>query len=62
VPRVGAEIDPRALEARCLDAIARYKRPRRFRVVEELPRNSAGKVLKGELRRLHEAKEQRVSR
>lgn len=52
VPREGAEVDTAALEARCLDAIARYKRPRRYVVVDELPRNSAGKVLKSELRRM----------
>jgi long-chain acyl-CoA synthetase len=52
VPREGAEVDTAALDARCLDAIARYKRPRRYVVVEELPRNSAGKVVKNELRRI----------
>lgn len=62
VPREGAEIDPGALDARCLDAIARYKRPRRYRIVEELPRNTAGKVLKSELRRIAEAEKQHVAR
>jgi long-chain acyl-CoA synthetase len=52
VPRDGAEVDTAALDARCLDEIARYKRPRRYVVVEELPRNSAGKVLKSELKRI----------
>jgi long-chain acyl-CoA synthetase len=51
VAREGSEVDTDALEARCLDAIARYKRPRRYVVVDALPRNSAGKVLKSELRR-----------
>jgi long-chain acyl-CoA synthetase len=51
VVREGSELDTNALEARCLDRIARYKRPRRYVVVEALPRNSAGKVLKSELRR-----------
>jgi acyl-CoA synthetase (AMP-forming)/AMP-acid ligase II len=46
VARPGAEVDTEALDSRCLDEIARYKRPREYRVVEELPRNSAGKVLK----------------
>ncbi len=53
VAREGSELDTDALEARCLDAIARYKRPRRYVVVDALPRNSAGKVLKSELRRTH---------
>jgi long-chain acyl-CoA synthetase len=52
VPWEGAEVDTAALDARCLDAIARFKRPRRYVVVEELPRNSAGKVVKNELRRI----------
>jgi long-chain acyl-CoA synthetase len=52
VPREGAEVDTAALDVRCVDAIARYKRPRRYVVVDELPRNSAGKVLKSELRRM----------
>jgi acyl-CoA synthetase (AMP-forming)/AMP-acid ligase II len=50
VAREGAEVDTAALDARCLDAIARYKRPRRYVLLEELPRNSAGKVVKNELR------------
>jgi long-chain acyl-CoA synthetase len=52
VPREGVEVDTAALDARCLDEIARYKRPRRYVVVEELPRNSAGKIVKNELRRI----------
>ena len=35
-----------ALDRRCLEAIARHKRPKEYHVVEELPRNTAGKVLK----------------
>ena len=59
VARPGAEVDTGALDSRCLDEIARYKRPREYRVVEELPRNSAGKVLKAELRTAHR-EDQRV--
>jgi long-chain acyl-CoA synthetase len=50
VPREGAELDPAALDARCLAAIARHKRPREYVVRPELPRNPAGKVLKTLLR------------
>ena len=46
----GAALDPAALDQRCLDAIARHKRPKQYHVVEALPRNAGGKVLKGELR------------
>lgn len=50
VPREGAAVDPAALDARCLAAIARHKRPREYVVRAELPRNPAGKVLKTLLR------------
>jgi long-chain acyl-CoA synthetase len=49
VPAAG-RLDPAALDRRCLDEIARHKRPREYHVVDELPRNAAGKVLKRELR------------
>ncbi|MBS0494979.1 MAG: AMP-binding protein [Proteobacteria bacterium] len=38
------------LDALCLDHIARFKRPKAYRWVPELPKNSYGKVLKTELR------------
>ena len=40
------------LDALCLDNIARFKRPKVYRYVEALPKNSTGKVLKTELRKL----------
>ncbi|MGP1680652.1 MAG: AMP-binding enzyme, partial [Burkholderiales bacterium] len=40
------------LDALCLDHIARFKRPKAYRYVEALPKNSTGKVLKTELRKL----------
>jgi long-chain acyl-CoA synthetase len=46
----GAAVDLSRLEARCLDRIARFKRPKLWRVVDQLPKNSVGKVLKRELR------------
>jgi long-chain acyl-CoA synthetase len=48
----GSEVDEAALDRRCLDSIARHKRPKEYRRVGQLPRNPAGKVLKGELREL----------
>ena len=39
-----------ALDRLCLDTIARYKRPKEYHVVESLPTNNYGKVLKRELR------------
>ncbi|MBK7261971.1 MAG: AMP-binding protein [Rubrivivax sp.] len=38
------------LDAHCLDHIARYKRPKAYRFVQDLPKNNYGKVLKTELR------------
>lgn len=44
--------DEAALDALCQSRIARFKRPKEYRFVAELPKNSYGKVLKTELRRL----------
>lgn len=49
-------VDARALEAHCLDRIARYKRPKAWRFVAALPKNHYGKVLKTELRALESAR------
>ena len=38
------------LDRTCLDAIARYKRPKDYRFVDALPTNNYGKVVKRELR------------
>jgi fatty-acyl-CoA synthase len=40
------------LDAHLLERIARFKRPKRYVYVDELPKNSYGKVLKRELREL----------
>ena len=50
VRRPGADVDEAALDALCLDHIARFKRPKRYRFVDSLPKNATGKVLKTELR------------
>ena len=50
----GAPVEDAALDALCLDHIARFKRPKTYRWVEALPKNSYGKVLKTELRGLLE--------
>ena len=52
VPRPGHAVEPDALDALCLARIARFKRPRVYRMVEALPKNNYGKVLKTELRAL----------
>jgi len=52
VPAEGAAVDEAALDRLCLDNIARFKRPKVYRVVSALPKNNYGKVLKTELRLL----------
>jgi fatty-acyl-CoA synthase len=42
--------DPAELDGYLLQRIARFKRPKRYEFVDELPKNSYGKVLKRELR------------
>lgn len=41
---------PAELDAHLLERIARFKRPKRYEYIDELPKNSYGKVLKRELR------------
>ncbi len=45
----GAELDPEEVEAFCRARLTDYKCPRRITVVDHLPRNPTGKVLKHEL-------------
>ena len=40
-----------ALDAHCLSEIARFKRPKAYFEIAELPKNNYGKVLKTELRK-----------
>ena len=51
VPEDGRRLDMQALDTLCLDTIARFKRPRAYFLMDSLPRNNYGKVLKTELRR-----------
>jgi long-chain acyl-CoA synthetase len=50
--RAGTELAPAALDALCLSAVARFKRPKAYRFLADLPKNTYGKVLKTELRRM----------
>ncbi len=54
VAYVVGEADPRELDALCLAAIARFKRPKDYVFVDSLPKNNYGKILKTELRALDE--------
>ena len=46
----GREVDASALDAHCLDQMARFKRPKDYFAVPDLPKNNYGKVLKTALR------------
>jgi long-chain acyl-CoA synthetase len=50
VAKPGLPVDAAALDRLCLDQIARFKRPKAYIVLSELPKNNYGKVLKTELR------------
>lgn len=50
VPKKGATIDEQALLAAIRDKIARFKQPKRIFAIDELPRNTMGKVQKNILR------------
>ena len=47
---VVGQVSAAELDAHLLERIARFKRPKRYEFVDELPKNSYGKVLKRELR------------
>lgn len=51
VARVGTTVEAVELDSLCIDHIARFKRPKSYRFVPELPKNNYGKVLKTELRK-----------
>jgi long-chain acyl-CoA synthetase len=50
VTQPGSTVSAQDLDAYCLKEIARFKRPKRYELVESLPKNNYGKVLKTELR------------
>ena len=50
VIRSGSRVEEEVLDRLCLDAIARFKRPKAYKFVQELPKNNYGKVVKSALR------------
>ena len=52
VARDGVEVQSQELDRYCLEQIARFKRPKEYRMVDALPKNNYGKILKTELRKL----------
>lgn len=53
VPTAGASIDTASVAASLHDRLARFKHPKQYVVIEELPRNAMGKTRKNELRSRH---------
>ena len=53
VPKPGATLTPEDVNAYCKSRIASFKAPQYIAVVDELPRNAMGKVLKNDLRKLY---------
>ena len=59
----GETVDRQALDAHCRETIARFKRPKAYVLVAELPKNNYGKVLKTALRdRLEHSTDDRADR
>jgi acyl-CoA synthetase (AMP-forming)/AMP-acid ligase II len=50
VARDGAAPSQAALRAHCLERLARFKVPKAFELVEDLPRTESGKVRRSDLR------------
>ncbi len=50
VPQPGAAIDTADIDRFCQDHLARFKRPKHYRVLDELPKTATGKVLKAKVR------------
>jgi acyl-CoA synthetase (AMP-forming)/AMP-acid ligase II len=50
VVRFADRVDATQLDKLCLENLARFKRPRRYVFLDELPKNNYGKILKSELR------------
>jgi len=53
VPERGARLDPARIMAPLERSLARFKQPKKVILIDELPRNSMGKVQKNTLRRDH---------
>jgi len=49
----GQKVTPEELSDYCVDKLAKFKRPRFIQIVDEIPHNPAGKILKTEVRKLY---------
>jgi acyl-CoA synthetase (AMP-forming)/AMP-acid ligase II len=55
VAKPGIEADPAEILAHCREQLASYKLPKAIHIVEALPRDTQGKILKRELRQQYSA-------
>lgn len=53
VPRSGATVTPEELDSFCREGLAKYKVPKHFEIIAELPKGHSGKVLKRALKDRH---------
>ncbi|SDQ71775.1 AMP-binding protein [Pseudovibrio sp. Tun.PSC04-5.I4] len=49
-PEKGKTVDVAELDKLCIDNIARFKRPKDYLIMEQLPKNNYGKIMKRDLR------------
>lgn len=59
VPRPGVGIDEAALQTYCKARLGGFRAPRRFELIDEIPRNAGGKILKAALRKRYWEQEMR---
>jgi long-chain acyl-CoA synthetase len=59
VPRRGEEVDPKVMKSFLREYLSPFKIPKEYFVVDELPKNPAGKILKRELRKEGKANQPR---
>lgn len=50
VPREGTTVDEKTLIAHCVEKLGKFKKPHSVDIVEELPKNDAGKILRRQVR------------
>ncbi len=48
----GASLDEAAMDAHCLNSLARFKRPKHYVIIDALPKSGYGKILKSRLREI----------
>ena len=49
VPQAGADVDEESIRKFLKERVSRFEQPRDIRIVEQIPRNPAGKVVRTEL-------------